>query len=63
MTKNAREKLNSIYLFWIFVVATIVGLISGSWGLFIVAIITLIAASIATNEIRFPQQRPPRRRR
>lgn len=62
MTKNAREKLNSIYMAWIFVVATIVGLISGSWGLFLIAIIILIAASIATNEIRFPPQRPRRRR-
>ena len=61
MTKNARDKLNSIYLTWIFVIATIVGLISGSWGLFIVTFITLIVASIATHEIRLPP--PPRRKR
>ncbi len=57
MTKNSREKLNSIHLTGITIVGIIVGLISGSWGLFIIVTIALIAASIATHEIRLPPKR------
>ncbi len=62
MTKNSCEKLNSIHLTGITIIGIIVGLISGSWGLFLVVFIALTIASIATHELRLPPKRPRRRR-
>ena len=49
---GARNKLNSSYLNGALLIAGTVGLIAGSWTVFIVACIALVGSSIVAGEIR-----------
>jgi hypothetical protein len=52
MTRNAREKLNSIYLGGAICIGALVGLIGQSWPLFLFVTGVLIAADMAVGNIR-----------
>jgi hypothetical protein len=54
---SARKKLNRAYLNGSLIIAGLIGVTAGSWGVFFVAAGVLLLANVASGEIR-----PPRRR-
>ena len=56
-TPTAREKLNSAHFIAAFVIASIIGAMTGSWLAFVVAAGVLIAVAINSGDIRLKGRR------
>ncbi len=54
---NARKKLNVAYLNGCLLVAGIVGIVAGSWPVFVVALAVVALVSIYTGNIRLGPRR------
>jgi hypothetical protein len=54
---GARTKLNSVYLTGCLVIAGVLGAVSGSWTVFVVAAVILIACSVYDGGIRLRGRR------
>ena len=54
---NARSKLNLAFLYGSFVIAAVIGLLTGSWTVFILVLAILLAGNFLHGEIR-PLKRP-----
>jgi hypothetical protein len=63
MTHTSRDKLNASHAAGAIGVAAVIGAITQSWLLFLLIAGALIAVSVATGEIRLPNQRKPNKRR
>lgn len=63
MTRNSRDKLNSIYGIFIIAVAAVLGAIAGSWMLFILVAAGLFTVFAQTGLIRSPSNRKRNKRR
>ena len=53
---NARKKLNAAYLNGSLVIAVVIGVLAGSWTVFVLTLAALLVGNLLTGEIR-----PPRR--
>jgi len=58
---GARTTLNGVYLSGTLALAAILGLIAGSWAVFVISLVVLIAANVHSGRIR--PRRPHRSRR
>jgi hypothetical protein len=63
VTRNSRDKLNSIYGIFIIAVAAVIGAIAGSWVLFLLAAVGLFTVFAQTGQIRSPNDRKRNKRR
>ena len=63
LTRNSRDKLNSIYGICAIAVAAVFGAITGSWVLSVLIAAGLFGVFIQTGQIRFPSDRRPNKRR
>ena len=63
MTRNSRDKLNSIYGICAIAVAAVIGAITGSWVLFVLIAASLFAVFSQTGQIRSPNDRKRNKRR
>jgi len=61
MTYSSRDKINSQHLLGSIGIAALLGVVSGSWAIFVLIAAALIGASMATGEIRLPQNRRGRK--
>ncbi|WP_417385381.1 hypothetical protein [Gimesia sp.] len=60
MTYNSKDKLNAFHLTGSLGVSTLLGLLTESWGVFLVMSFLLVGSSLLTGEIRIPDNRPKR---
>ena len=60
MTYNSKDKLNAFHLTGSVGVSTLLGLLTGSWVVFLVMSILLVGSSLLTGEIRLPDHRTKR---
>jgi hypothetical protein len=49
---GARETLNSVYLIGSLVLAALAGCVTGSWTVFVVSLLVLVAANLHAGRIR-----------
>jgi hypothetical protein len=57
---GARTSLNAIYLSGTLVLAAVLGLATGSWGIFLISLGVLIAANVHAGRIRPTSRRRSR---
>lgn len=53
---GARLKLNYAYVSGSFLLAACIGLLSGSWLAFVIALVLLLALNLSTSEIRLSKR-------
>jgi len=49
---TARHKLNAAYFYGALLISGLIGLVSGSWKVFLIALAALVVASIYAGDIR-----------
>lgn len=60
---GARQRLNSLYLFGVLIVAAIFGVVVHSWGVFLLVAGTLTSLLLHGGDIRPTPSSPPQRHR
>lgn len=50
---GARNKLNGVYVIGCFIIAGILGLLTGSGGIFVLSAVVLVVCSVVSGDIRF----------